>query len=95
MVATSFTSSCDFSKFYLKNQYKYQILLNLHEHKFNKQFNSLMCHCLFIWEQEGLKGEFQTRVLGLVQQVTEKRTRHARGPVRMKTYNLLHKCVDD
>ena len=35
------------------------------------KFNSQKRQSLFIWEQEGLKGEFQTEVLALIQQITE------------------------
>ena len=37
--------------------------------KLNKQFNSLRCHSLFIWEQEWIEGEFQTK--GMDSQVME------------------------
>ena len=37
------------------------------QHLTNKQFNSLPCVSLFIWEQDWAKKEFQIEVLTLIQ----------------------------
>ena len=47
----------------------------------NKLFISPSTISLFVWETRLGKGSFQIEVLILVQNITENRLRHARGPV--------------
>ena len=45
-------------------------------------FYSSLSLSLFIWVQDWVKTEFQTEALTLIQNITENRTRHTRGPVQ-------------
>ena len=54
-----------------------------------KLFNSTLSNSLFIWvKQDWVEINFQIEVPNLIQQITEDRLRHARGPVQ--TASPLH-----
>ena len=56
----------------------------------NKQFNSNRCLSLFTWEQEGIRGEFQTKALSLVHTITERRIRHASCPAHHPVHCMYY-----
>ena len=53
-----------------------------------KLFNSPSFLSLFIWVQDWVKTEFQT----LIHNLTENRTRHARGPVHTVS-SVTYTCI--
>ena len=57
-----------------------------------KLFNSPSFLSLFIWVQDWVKTEFQTNVLTLINDLTENRTRHARGPVHTVS-SVTYFCI--
>ena len=56
----------------------------------NKLFISPSTISLFVWETRLGKGSFQIEVLTLVQNITENRIRHARGPVHLHWVRYMH-----
>ena len=59
-----------------------------------KQFNSQRSHSLFIWEQEWIKGEFQTKVLGLIRTITESRIRCTHLPIHYTNTSIIQQSFE-